>query len=125
MSPWLVPAVVLGGLVGAPVRFLADRFVSERLGGHFPWGTFLVNASGSLLLGLLTGLGLRHHLSPSLLALAGTGFCGAYTTFSSWSFETVRLLEEGRLVRALLNCGGSLLLGLGLAGGVLAAVLAW
>lgn len=108
----IILAVALGGAVGAPARFLVDRFVADRIESDFPWGTFLVNMSGSLVLGLLTGLDLHGHLAPFLKSLLATGFCGAYTTFSTWSFETVRLLEEGDVVEALSNALASLVLGL-------------
>jgi CrcB protein len=94
---------------------LADRAVADRIEMDFPLGTLLVNLSGSLLLGLLAGAGLAHHLPATLEALLGTGFCGAYTTFSTWSYETVRLLEEGELLAAFGNVA------LSLAGGLVAA----
>lgn len=95
MSPPAWAAMIAAGAVGAPVRYLVESFVRGRTGSGFPWGTFVVNASGSLLLGLLTGLGLYHAFPASPRLVLGTGFCGAYTTFSTFSFETVRLLEEG------------------------------
>lgn len=116
MSPWIVPCVALGGFVGAPTRFLVDRFVADRIDGAFPVGTFVINVTGSFLLGLLTGLGIAHHLPSPVEALLGTGFCGAYTTFSTWSYETVRLVSEGELLLAGANALVSLLVGLGAAG---------
>jgi CrcB protein len=109
-------AVALGGAVGAPARFLADRYVSYRVPSDFPWGTFLINLSGSLLLGLLTGLDVHGHLAPAMKALFATGFCGAYTTFSTWNFETARLLQDGKISRAIANALASLVLGLCAAG---------
>jgi CrcB protein len=94
-------AVAAGGLVGAPLRYLLDRAISRRLESDLPWGTFVINVTGSLLLGLLTGLTLTGHLSEIGKALLGTGFCGAYTTFSTFTFETVRLLEDGRILDAV------------------------
>ncbi len=93
-------ALIAAGAVGAPVRYLVDGFVRDRTGADFPWGTFVVNATGSLLLGLLTGLGLYHAFPETPRLALGTGFCGAYTTFSTFTFETVRLLEEGALNEA-------------------------
>jgi CrcB protein len=116
----IVLAVAAGGFVGAPTRFLADRYVTGRAGPGFPLGTFLINISGSFLLGLLTGLDLAGHMPPLVKALVGTGFCGAYTTFSTWSFETVRLLEENELLAAFLNAFASLLVGLLAAAGGMA-----
>jgi len=87
--------VVIGG-VGAVLRFLVDRTVSGRVAGSFPYGTLVVNLSGALLLGFLSGVA----LSPHLALLAGTAFVGAYTTFSTWMLETQRLGED-RQVRYL------------------------
>jgi fluoride exporter len=101
-----------GGFVGAPSRYLLDRAVNQRIESDLPWGTFLVNISGSFVLGLLTGLSLSNHLSPLAKALLGTGFCGAYTTFSTFTFETVRLLEVGQVLEAALNAFVSLAVGL-------------
>jgi CrcB protein len=107
--------VLLGGAVGAPLRYLADGWVSARTrSSDLPWGTLGVNVTGSFLLGLLAAV------APTwLLELAGSGLCGALTTFSTFSFETVRLVEQGRVRPALLNVGASV--GLGLA----AAALGW
>lgn len=116
MTSWLLVAVAAGGFVGAPVRYLADRFVAGRAGTDFPLGTWAVNVAGALLLGLLSGLAIRHRLPSGAQALAGTGFCGAFTTFSTWSFETVRLVEAGELVRAFVNAAASLVVGLAAAG---------
>ena len=84
----------------------------SRANSDLPWGTFLVNISGSLLLGLLTGLTLNHHLSDLGKALLGTGFCGAYTTFSTFTFETMRLVEDGRYLEAAGNAVGGVAVGL-------------
>ena len=116
----IILAIAIGGFVGAPARFAVDRFVADRVETDFPLGTFLINISGSLLLGLLTGLDLAGHLPDVLSALLGGGFCGAFTTFSTWSFETVRLIEENELLEALLNALVSLVLGLLAAGGGIA-----
>jgi fluoride exporter len=105
-------AVAIGGFVGAPSRYLADRAVTRRYDGTFPWGTIVINVSGSLLLGFLTGLGLIHVLPRFDQALVGTGFCGAYTTFSTFAYETVRLVEDGRVARAGANVVASMALGL-------------
>ena len=106
--------VLVGGAVGAPARYLADRWLTARLPGAFPWGTFAVNVAGSFVLGLLAAA------APAwLLALGGTGFCGALTTFSTFSFETVRLLETGRPVPAVLNVTASVVVS------VAAAALGW
>jgi fluoride exporter len=109
VSPLAWVEFVTAGAVGAPVRYLVDGFVSDRVEGAFPWGTFVINASGSLLLGLLTGLSLYHAFPKTPRVVLGTGFCGAYTTFSTFSFETVRLLEEGAVDEALRNAFGTLI----------------
>lgn len=98
--------------VGAPARYLLDGWVQDRTGGAFPWGTFTVNATGCLLLGLLTGLGLYHGLGPTTATVLGSGGLGAYTTFSTLTFETVRLAEEGDLGDAARNVVFSLVVGL-------------
>lgn len=120
MTGWLVVAVALGGLVGAPARFLVDRLVVDRVEMDFPLGTLAVNISGAFFLGLLSGLGLAHHVPAPVEALVGTGFCGAYTTFSTWSYETVRLVEEGELLQAAVNAFVSLAAGMLAAGAGLA-----
>lgn len=99
--------VFVGGVVGAPTRYLIDRFVQRRRDGVFPWGTLTVNLVGSFILGLIVGA----QPGGVVTALAGTGFCGALTTFSTFGYETVRLLEEGSLLEAALNAFGSLLVG--------------
>jgi fluoride exporter len=88
-------AFLAAGSAGAVLRYVVDAVVEERAGGPFPWGTLVINASGSLLLGFLTGLGLYHAFPQASRLVLGTGFCGAYTTFSTFTFETVRLAEEG------------------------------
>ena len=108
----LAVAVGLAAACGAVLRYLIDQAVSRRRGGAFPAGTWLINISGSLLLGLLAGLATRHGLSASAVAIVGTGVCGGYTTFSTFSFESVRLMEEGAGLGALANLAGSVGAGL-------------
>jgi len=117
-------AVAVGGLVGAPSRYLLDRAISGRTQTNRPWGTFVINLTGSLLLGFLTGTTMTGHLSEVGKALLGTGFCGAYTTFSTFSFESVRLLEDGRIVDAAGNVVMSVAVGLAAAAAGLAIGLA-
>lgn len=112
--------IAIGGAFGAPIRFLVDRFVADRFELDFPLGTFMINMSGSFMLGLLTGLDLAGRLPIEAKSLVAVGFCGAYTTFSTWSYETVRLLEAGEIVEAVLNVCASLLLGVAAAGAGLA-----
>ena len=108
MSPSAWAVFVVAGAAGAVARYLLDRAVAERGRGAFPWGTLVVNVTGSLLLGVITGLALHHGLSKSAKIVLGTGFCGAYTTFSTFTFETVRLVEEGALAEAFRNAAGTL-----------------
>ena len=93
---WLL--VVLGGMIGAPVRYLLDVRVTARLGSGFPLGTLTANAMACVLLGLVAGLGLGAE-SPEYVLL-GSGLAGAMSTYSTFAFETVRLAEEGRSGRA-------------------------
>jgi CrcB protein len=112
----LIALLLVGGAVGAPARYLVDAAVEDRVHGVFPWGTFVINVSGSLVLGVVTGLVLYHGLGDVPRAAVGTGFCGAYTTFSTYSYETVRLLEDGEVGRACRNAFGSVVVGLAAAG---------
>jgi CrcB protein len=107
--------VAVAGAVGAPVRYLVDAWIQRHNAGIFPWGTLLINATGSFLLGLITGLALYHALPETDKLLIGTGFCGAYTTFSTFTFESVRLAEDGSRLEAVANAAGSLIIGLLLA----------
>jgi fluoride exporter len=108
-------AVALGAALGAPSRLLLDRVVTRRCGGRLPWGTLAVNLSGSALLGLLAARAARGGLAPISFDLGAIGFCGAFTTFSTFVWESLALFEEGASWRALANVGGSLLGGIGLA----------
>lgn len=111
--------IALAGAVGAPMRYLVDTLVQERLERVFPWGTLLINITGSFVLGLVAGLALYHGLPALPKAVIGTGFCGAYTTFSTFAYETVRLGEEGSFQEGISNVADSLLGGLlGAAGGL-------
>ena len=121
----LIALLLVGGAIGAPARYLVDGAVQNRVGGTFPWGTFVVNVTGSLVLGVLTGLVLYHGLGDVPRAAVGTGFCGAYTTFSTYSYETVRLVEAGDLTSAVANAFGSIAVGLLAAGIGLALTAVW
>jgi CrcB protein len=107
---WLLVAV--GAALGAPARYLTDRAVQRRWGSGFPFGTLTVNLLGSLALGVLVGSADHGGASPDLLLLAGTGFCGAFTTYSTFSYETLRLAEDGRVGAATVNAVGAVLPGL-------------
>lgn len=99
--------VMVGAAVGAPLRYLTDRAVQSRHDTTFPWGTFVVNVVGSFVLGLATG-----RLPSDLQLLVGTGFCGALTTYSTFSYETLRLAEDGSLLLAVANVAASVAAGL-------------
>jgi CrcB protein len=101
-----VAVAVLGG-AGALARFFLDGAVSRRTGGGFPFGTLAVNLSGAFLLGLFTGAGLKGDAA----LIVDTALLGAYTTFSTWMFESHRLGEDGRPALLWLNIAGSLVLG--------------
>ncbi|MEU7552902.1 fluoride efflux transporter CrcB [Streptomyces sp. NPDC044571] len=108
---WLL--VLAGAAVGAPLRYLADRAVQERHDSVFPWGTFAVNAAACLALGLLTGAVLAGSASSRWHLLLGTGLCGALSTYSTFSYETLRLAERGWRFLAAANVAASVLAGLG------------
>lgn len=110
---WLL--VVAGAVAGAPLRYLTDRAVQSRHDSVFPWGTFLVNVSGCLILGLVTGAAAQGAASSHLQLLLGTGLCGALTTYSTFSYETLRLAETGSGLYAVANIAGSVTAGLGAA----------
>ena len=106
--------VALGAAVGAPCRYLLDQWVKSRQSSALPLGTLLINLSGSAVLGCLLGLAARGALGSELLAALGTGWCGAFTTYSTFSFEAVALAKQGRLSAAtgyvLVSVVGGLLL---------------
>ncbi|KOV64236.1 chromosome condensation protein CrcB [Streptomyces sp. MMG1121] len=104
--------VIAGALVGAPLRYLADRSVQARHDSVFPWGTLVVNVVGCLVLGLLTGAAAAGAAGPHLQLLLGTGLCGALTTYSTFSYETLRLTEAGSGLYAAVNVVTSVAAGL-------------
>ena len=103
----------VAGAAGGLARYAVDGWISERSVGGFPWGTFVVNVTGALLLGFLfTVLTERFRVSPWLRSTLTIGFLGAYTTFSTFTLETFRLMEDGAYVLATANAVGSLTAGL-------------
>ncbi|GHH92948.1 fluoride efflux transporter CrcB [Streptomyces capillispiralis] len=112
---WLL--VVAGAAVGAPLRYLTDRAVQARHDTLFPWGTFTVNVVGCLVLGVLTGAVSYGAASDSVRLLVGTGFCGALTTYSTFSYETLRLAGTGARLFAAVNVAASVVAGVGAAFG--------
>jgi CrcB protein len=105
--------VALGAAVGAPLRYIVDRAVQSRHDSLFPWGTFTVNVTGSLILGILVGA--ASAVPGSVMDLLGTGLCGALTTYSTFGFETIRLIEDRARFYAVANVIASIVAGLGAA----------
>lgn len=117
MTTWL--AVAVAGALGAVCRHLVDTAARDRVAGAFPWGILLVNVTGSLLAGIVTGLVTRGLVTAELSTVVAGGFLGAYTTFSTAMYDTLRLLEDRSPPLALAN------LGLPLVASVAAAGLGW
>ncbi|MFZ0800410.1 MAG: fluoride efflux transporter CrcB [Terriglobales bacterium] len=105
-------AVGVGGFVGSITRFWLATYVGQRMETRFPYGTFLINVSGSFLIGLvMTILTERTHLSPTYRYLIPIGFIGGYTTFSTFEYETLRTIQDGQFTIGLLNIVLSVLVG--------------
>ncbi|NUR82460.1 MAG: fluoride efflux transporter CrcB [Nonomuraea sp.] len=112
----LALAVFVGGVIGAPARYLIDEVVKKWFGAAMPWGTLAVNVIGSAIVGLLMGIASREALPHVVLSFAGTGFCGALTTFSTFSSQTYKMLADGSTGRALGDIALNLVLGLAAVG---------
>jgi CrcB protein len=108
----LTLAVGVAAAVGAACRYLLDQIVQHQHDQTFPWGTFVINVSGSLLLGLVTGLSIHHGLPKVPTTVIGVGFAGGYTTWSTYMWESLALAETGALYEASVNVLGSLVVGL-------------
>src|SRR3954466_6759671 len=119
--PFLV--ISLGGILGANTRYLVSLYVAERLGTAFPYGTLLINVSGSLVIGFFLTLATeRLSLDPLWRLFFATGFLGAYTTFSSYTFEAAQLIRDGAYAPAFVYLFGSVLAGMvGVFAGIVAA----
>lgn len=114
----MIPLMIaIGAALGAPARYLADRAIQTRHETVFPWGTLTVNVVASLVLGVLVAA--AGHVPAETVALLGTGLCGALSTFSTFSYETMRLIEERSGFYAIVNVMLSVVAGLG------AAALGW
>ena len=110
MEKWI--CLISGGVVGTLARYIFSGMIYERLGSGFPYGTLVVNVSGCFLVGFLDTLfEEKFLLSPNVRLLLLAGFCGAYTTFSTFMLETANLLKDGENVRAFLNVAASVVVG--------------
>ena len=116
MTPLLFLLLAVAGGVGASSRLLVDGIIRSRSRGTLPWGTITINVTGSFLLGLVTGLAAAQLLPEEWKLIVGSGFLGGYTTFSTASFETVRLLQERKPLAAALNGLGTIVAAAGAAG---------
>ncbi len=115
--------VGLGGAVGSVARFLGQRYVYSIHPHPFPFGTFLVNITGCLLIGIFYGLSERGNiLTPDWRLLLTTGLCGGFTTFSTFAYENVNLLRAGDFLYAGLYTAGSMVLGIAATAGAIAAL---
>jgi CrcB protein len=123
MTPLVFALVAVAGGLGAASRLLLDGIIRTRVSGRLPWATIVINVTGSLALGFLAGLAAGNLVSDASYAIVGAGFLGGYTTFSTASFETVRLLQERKWLAGALNGLGvvvatTLVAGLGIWAGV-------
>jgi CrcB protein len=109
--------IALGAALGAPARYLTDRALQSRHETVFPWGTLTVNLVASFVLGIVVAAG--SHVSTTLALFLGTGFCGALSTYSTLSYETLRLVQDGARFYAVANVAVTLFAGVG------AAALGW
>ena len=105
--------VGVGGLAGSVLRYLVTLFFATRAATGFPYGTLAVNLVGCLLIGMIFGISEKGDLlSPEWRILLTTGFCGGFTTFSTFSYESIRLLQDGEILLVSLYVGGSVVAGL-------------
>ena len=105
--------VGLGGGLGSMLRYLSQRFVSQNIMGHFPWGTFAVNITGCFLIGIFWGLAFKtFNTNEDWKLFLMVGLCGGFTTFSAFTLEGIGLLKDNKLLLFLLYVGGSVFIGL-------------
>ena len=121
----LVVGVAFAGAIGAPARFVLERVIRARWPSDWPWGTFVVNVSGSLALGVVVGFVLAHGTDADVRTVLGTGFLGAYTTFSAYAYETVRVGTMPRRGLAVAYAFGSVVASVLAAAAGLAITGAW
>jgi len=119
VTTFLVGVAAAGGAV---LRYLVDQLVESTHDAVFPFGTLVVNITGSLAFGVVTGLALHHGLDPTAVTVLGAGALGGYTTFSTWAWESVALAEDGDALEAVVNVAATVLFGaLAAAAGLLLA----
>jgi CrcB protein len=116
----LTLAVALAAAGGSVLRYVVDQLVQDRTRGDFPYGTLLINVSGSFVLGVVVGMAAHHGLDATATIVIGTGFAGGFTTLSTWAWETLALAEAGELLEASVNVIGSMAAGLAAAAAGLA-----
>ena len=116
MTPLLSLAIAVAGGMGAVCRFVLDGLLTSLSEADFPWPTVLINITGSLLLGLITGFAVSGLLPEAWRLVLGTGFLGGYTTFSTASVDTVRLLQQRRWAAGIVHGLGTLVIAVGAAG---------
>ncbi|HEV8718745.1 MAG TPA: fluoride efflux transporter CrcB [Candidatus Binatia bacterium] len=105
--------ISLGGALGCNTRYLVSNWAAQRFGTTFPYGTFIINVSGSFFLGLFMAyLRDRGFIHPHYRLFFATGFAGGYTTFSTFMYESLRLVQDGSVLFGLLNMLGSMMVGL-------------
>jgi CrcB protein len=105
--------ISIGGILGANARYLVATWAAQRLGASFPYGTFIINISGAFVLGLFMAfLQDRAFVHANYRLFFATGFCGAYTTFSTLTYESLRLIQDGSFLVAFTNLFGSLAIGM-------------
>ena len=111
-----VAGVVIGAGIGGGLRYVLGGWMAERWGASFPWHTLVINVSGAFLLGVLMAVTVERNLLPgSMRLLLGVGVLGGFTTFSTLSYESIALVEQGLIMQGALNMFGSAVLGLGAA----------
>ena len=108
----LAVVVSVAAGIGAVLRYVVDVSVQYRVRGEFPYGTLVVNVTGSLFLVVVTGFALHHGLSENTALVLGTGLAGGYTTLSTWAVESLALAQKGSLAEAGINIAGSFVLGM-------------
>ncbi|MEQ9423444.1 MAG: fluoride efflux transporter CrcB [Cyclobacteriaceae bacterium] len=102
----------IGGFFGSICRFLVNDFFQKNYPNDYPWGTFAANMLGCFLIGLILGAASSGNIPKALIWLFATGFCGAFTTFSTFSFESYSLLNDSKMVLAIMYVGVSVVVGL-------------